>query len=125
LLNFANHRGTKNQWRTYSTLYRYMRPATCNKTLWNFTQHTLQSLSVKLRISDSKSHTSNLKSYQQLVTCTAYTYIKLYCGWKLHLFDKTLDPKQISQLRNTYNATQAWDASCYWRGAHLKSQQVR
>jgi hypothetical protein len=44
LLNFANHRGTKNQRRKYSTLYRYMRPATCNKTLWNLTHHILQSL---------------------------------------------------------------------------------
>jgi hypothetical protein len=60
LLNFAIHRGTKNQRRKYSTLYRYMRPATCNKTLWNFTHHTLQPLSANLHITDSECCTSNL-----------------------------------------------------------------
>jgi len=44
-------------------------------------------------------------------------------NWE-YLLDKRLDPKHISQLTNTYNSAQPGDASCYRRGADLKSQQV-
>ena len=72
LLNFAIHRGTKNQRRKYSTLYRYMRPATCNKTLWNVMHHILQPLCVNLQINESECCTSNLtgKWYHKLNICT-------------------------------------------------------
>jgi hypothetical protein len=61
LLNFAIHRGTKNQRRRYRMLYRYMRPATCNGTLWYnihyiFSKPDLFELSQNLYIQSQNSY---------------------------------------------------------------------
>jgi len=68
--------------------------------------------------------TAEMKAHLNCALHRDFTSFKLQLfNWE-YLLDKRLDPKHISQLTNTYNSAQAGNASCYRRGADLKSQQV-